>query len=63
MATNQPEAEMLIERLKEAGIPAMAMRSGGADVPGFLAAGHRDIMVPASAESDARELLNTEDRG
>jgi hypothetical protein len=47
--------------LKEAGIPALLVRSGGFDVPDFLAAGPRDVMVPAEAEAKAREILGTED--
>jgi hypothetical protein len=61
VARNQPEAEMLASLLESAGIPALLLRSGGADVPDFLAAGPRDVMVPASAEADARELLGTSD--
>jgi len=60
VAQNQPEAEMLAARLESAGIPALLLRSGGFDVPDFLAAGPRDVMVPASAEADARALLGTE---
>ena len=59
VARNQPEAEMLATRLESVGIPSLLVRSGGADVPDFLAAGPRDVMVPASAEADARELLGT----
>lgn len=59
VARNQPEAEMLSARLESAGIPSLLVRSGGADVPDFLAAGPRDVMVPASAEAEARELLGT----
>jgi hypothetical protein len=52
-ATNQPEAELIEALLLEEGIPSMSRRSGGFDVPDFLAAGPRDILVPESgAESE-----------
>ena len=56
-AANQPEAEFIEALLLEEGIPSMARRSGGADVPDFLAAGPRDILVPESAADAAREAL------
>jgi Putative prokaryotic signal transducing protein len=56
-ARNQAEAEMLEGLLLEEGIPSLARRSGGFDVPDFLAAGPRDIMVPASGLDVALELL------
>ncbi len=48
-AENQPEAELIAGLLLEEGIPSMQKRSGGFDVPDFLAAGPRDILVPESA--------------
>jgi hypothetical protein len=56
-AANQPEAEFIEALLLEEGIPSMVRRSGGADVPDFLAAGPRDILVPESAADAAREAL------
>jgi len=56
-ARNQAEAEMLENLLLEEGIPSLIRRSGGFDVPDFLAAGPRDILVPASGAELARELL------
>ena len=56
-ARNQAEAEMIQGRLREQGIPSMTRRQGGFDVPDFLAAGPRDILVPANAEEHARTLL------
>jgi hypothetical protein len=35
-------------------------RSGGFDVPDFLAAGPRDILVPRGGEDAARSVLGTE---
>lgn len=54
---NQPDAELIQGILLEQGIPSMLRRTGGFDVPDFLAAGPRDVLVPAAAESVARELL------
>jgi hypothetical protein len=59
-AHNQPEAELVQALLLDAGIPSLARRSGGFDVPDFLAAGPRDILVPRGGEAAARELLGTE---
>jgi hypothetical protein len=56
-ASNQPEAELIEVLLLEEGIPSMQRRSGGFDVPDFLAAGPRDILVPESGAQAAREAL------
>jgi Putative prokaryotic signal transducing protein len=56
-AENQPEAEFIEAMLLEQGIPSMLRRSGGFDVPDFLAAGPRDILVPESGAQAAREAL------
>ena len=56
-ARNQAEAELLQGMLLEEGVPSLMRRSGGFDVPDFLAAGPRDILVPASGAELARELL------
>lgn len=58
-ARHQAEAELLQGMLLEEGIPSMLRRSAGFDVPDFLASGPRDILVPQSAEPDARDLLGT----
>jgi len=58
-ARNQPEAELLQGLLLEEGIPSMVRRSGGFDVPDFLASGPRDVLVPQSGEDAARDLLRT----
>ncbi len=54
---NLAEAELIQGILLEEGIPSILRRSGGFDVPDFLAAGPRDVMVPASGYETARELL------
>ena len=56
-ARNQAEAELVQNLLLEEGIPSLVRRTGGFDVPDFLAAGPRDILVPASGATAAREVL------
>jgi len=56
-AGSQPEAEFIAGLLLEEGIPSMLRRSRGFDVPDFLAAGPRDILVPESGAEAAREAL------
>ena len=58
-ARHQSEAELLQGMLLEEGIPSLTRRSGGFDVPDFLAAGPRDVLVPQSGESAARDALGT----
>jgi hypothetical protein len=56
-ARNQAEAEFIQGLLLEEGIPSMLRRTAGFDVPDFLAAGPRDVMVPEAARAAAREVL------
>ena len=56
-ARNQTEAEFIQGMLLEEGIPSVQKRSAGFDVPDFLAAGPRDILVPRSGALPAREVL------
>ncbi|HWE09274.1 MAG TPA: hypothetical protein VG325_07965 [Solirubrobacteraceae bacterium] len=56
-ARNQSEAEFIQGLLLEEGVPSMLRRSAGFDVPDFLAAGPRDVMVPISGVDAAREIL------
>jgi hypothetical protein len=56
-ARHQAEAELVQGLLLEEGIPSMLRRSRGFDVPDMLAAGPRDVMVPASGAPAAREVL------
>jgi len=56
-ASNQAEAEMIQGMLLEEGVPSLLRRARGADVPDFLAAGRRDVLVPASGLLTAREVL------
>ena len=61
-AENQAEAELLQGLLAAEGVPSFLRRSAGSDVPDFLAAGPRDILVPAADEQVARELLRESDQ-
>ncbi len=54
---NLAEAEFIQGLLLEEGVPSMLRRSAGFDVPDFLAAGPRDVLVPASGAQTAREVL------
>ena len=54
---NQAEAEFISGMLLEEGIPSLLRRSRGFDVPDMLAAGPRDVLVPASGAEAAREVL------
>ena len=56
-ARNQAEAEFIQGMLLEEGIPSVQRRSRGFDVPDFLAAGPRDVLVPQSGAMAAREVL------
>jgi hypothetical protein len=57
MAGNLAEAELIQGLLLEEGIPSILRRTRGFDVPDFLAAGPRDVLVPQTALAAARELL------
>jgi hypothetical protein len=56
-ARNQAEGEFIQGLLLEEGVPSLLRRSAGFDVPDFLAAGPRDVLVPQSGEMTAREVL------
>ena len=56
-ARKQAEAEFIQGLLLEEGVPSLLKRSAGFDVPDYLAAGPRDVMVPASGASTARDVL------
>jgi hypothetical protein len=55
---NQAEAELIQGLLLEEGVPSILRRSAGFDVPDFLAAGPRDVLVPEAGAAAARELLH-----
>jgi hypothetical protein len=59
--SNQTEAEFIQGLLLEEGVPSMLRRTAGFDVPDFLAAGPRDVLVPESGAAAAREVLQQSD--
>jgi Putative prokaryotic signal transducing protein len=56
-AAQQTEAELIQGLLSEHGIPSMLRRAAGFDVPDFLAAGPREVMVAEELAEQAREVL------
>jgi hypothetical protein len=56
-ARNQAEGEFIQALLLEEGVPSVLRRAAGFDVPDFLAAGPRDVLVPQSGVPTAREVL------
>ena len=54
---NQTEAEFIQGLLLEWGVPSILRRTAGFDVPDFLAAGPRDVLVPESGAETARDVL------
>lgn len=56
-AHQQAEAEMIQGLLTAHGIPSMLRRAAGFDVPDFLAAGPREVLVAEEVAADAREVL------
>lgn len=56
-ARNQAEGEFIQDLLLEQGVPSILRRSAAFDVPDFLAAGPRDVLVPQSGVITAREVL------
>jgi hypothetical protein len=56
-ARQQSEAEFIQMLLLEEGVPSTLRRTAGFDVPDFLAAGPRDVLVPDSGLEVARQVL------
>jgi hypothetical protein len=57
-ARHLAEAELIQGLLLEEGVPSVLKRTAGFDVPDFLAAGPRDVLVPETGAIFARELLS-----
>ena len=55
---NLSDSELIQGILLDQGIPSILRRTRGFDVPDFLAAGPRDVLVPESGYQRARELLS-----
>jgi hypothetical protein len=56
-AQQQAEAEMIQGLLSEHGIPSMLRRAAGFDVPDFLAAGPREVLVAEELAEQAQDVL------
>ncbi len=56
-APNETMALMMEGLLKEVGITTLVRRPSGFDVPDFLAAGPREILVPREDGEEARQIL------
>jgi hypothetical protein len=54
---NLSDSELIQGILLDQGVPSILRRTRGFDVPDFLAAGPRDVLVPESGYERARELL------
>jgi hypothetical protein len=57
VARNESEAEFIQALLLAEGVPSMLRRTPGSDVPDFLAAGPRDVLVAGSQADSARDAL------
>ena len=57
VAPNETLALVMDGLLKDAGIPALIQRAPGFDVPDFLSAGPRDVLVPGAFLEEARQIL------
>jgi hypothetical protein len=60
-ARNLADSELIQGMLLDQGIPSILRRTRGFDVPDFLAAGPRDVLVPESGYAEAREMLKDSD--
>ena len=62
-ASDESEAELLQGLLRTADVNSVVRRAPGFDVPDFLAAGPRDVLVAASDVPAARDILREVDTG
>jgi hypothetical protein len=56
-APNETMALMMEELLRNADIPVLIRRPVGFDVPDFLAAGPREVLVPEIVLPEARQIV------
>jgi hypothetical protein len=56
-APNETDALLMEGVLKDAGIPSLIQRASGFDIPDFLSAGPRDVLLPASSLEEAKQIL------
>ena len=62
-ASDEAEAELLRGLLRLGDVESVVRRAAGFDVPEFLAAGPRDVLVAASDVAAARDILREVDTG
>ena len=56
-APNETDALLMDGVLKDASIPSLIQRAAGIDVPDFLSADPRDVLVPGSLVEEAKQVL------
>jgi len=57
VAPNETLALLMEGLLQDAGVPSLIQRAPGFDVPDFLSAGPRDVLVPGAYLEEARQIL------
>lgn len=57
VALNETLALLMKGLLKDADVPSLIQRAPGFDVPDFLSAGPRDVLVPGAFVEEARQVL------
>jgi hypothetical protein len=57
VAPNETSALLMDGVLKDSGVPSLIQRAPGFDIPDFLSAGPRDVLVPDSLLEEARQVL------
>jgi predicted esterase len=57
VAPDESSALLMEGLLKNAGIPTLIQRAAGFDVPDFLSAGPRDVLVPGALVEEAKQVL------
>ena len=62
-ANDEPEAELIQGLLRTAGVNSVLRRAPGFDVPEFLSAGPREVLVAAYDVPAARDVLREVDSG
>jgi hypothetical protein len=57
VAPNETIALLMEGLLHDTGVPSLIQRAPGFDVPDFLSAGPRDVLVPGAYLEEARRVL------
>jgi predicted esterase len=57
VAPNETLALLMEGLLQSGGVPSLIQRAPGFDVPDFLSAGPRDVLVPGADLEEARRVL------